>query len=107
MEDRKLPHLSLMFHFAKKQGNAYMWFSIPGGLITGQPITQHEYNAALFPDDPGPGEESVSDQQLFPIKDVILEITNKDGAPKRFHVAMIDGALVAAYGIYDPKTSAL
>lgn len=100
MEDRnKLELLGIYHELSINGANTYMWFAIPGGLMTGKAITSKEYLAIINLSTDVAHEEK---HRFVFLKDV--QIINA-AIPHRFNVARLDLLEVVAWGLFDYSTS--
>lgn len=102
----KLTALLTYFDVAFKMPDIKMYFALPGGFLTGTPITRQEYLHIIF-DDEKPGaeekiDESTSQQRFFFLKNAVLHVGARDN---HFKVTVFDGLDVSAWGFYNPETS--
>lgn len=96
MEDRKLKAIAEYMNAALKPPAVIMWFVIPGGMISGEPITVEQYY------------EIISDEPVTEIEDMnpagqdrffYLKNISFNGVPMRStKAAIVDGTQVSAWG---------
>jgi len=104
-KDRKLTALDAYFNTALAIPTAKMYFSLPGGFLTGRPIPWEKYISIILPDIK-PKQEDTSDESLqkrfFHLEEALLVSGNNRN---RFNVIVFDGLDASAWGFYDPDSS--